>query len=97
MSNDTPSAAALSAAAARDHRITSEMVSRLRGMCRAVDKDPSMIGVFSTGEQIAVALVLDKKELLPDQYPDMLGAVDRLGPAWLAVCIEVQRAGWNQA
>jgi hypothetical protein len=38
--------------------------------------------VFSTGERIAVALVLDRSELFPLGGYTMLEAIERLGPDW---------------
>jgi hypothetical protein len=58
----------------------------------ALRVDPQGFGVLSTGEKIAVALVLDRYDLL-DGY-GMLDAVDRLGPEWFAAALYVKRNGW---
>lgn len=36
----------------------------------------------STGEQIAAAFVLNRQDLLPGNYDDMVEAWDRLEPQW---------------
>lgn len=36
----------------------------------------------STGEHIAAAFVLNRQDLLPSSYSDMVEAWDRLGPEW---------------
>jgi hypothetical protein len=58
-----------------------------------VAKDEAAIGVLSTGEQIAVALVLDRKDLLPGGYSTMLEAVERLGTEWFRGALIAQRCG----
>jgi hypothetical protein len=55
-----------------------------------VEKDEARIGVFSTGERIAVALVLNRVDLL-EGYT-VLEAVERLGPEWTRAALAVQRA-----
>jgi hypothetical protein len=56
-----------------------------------VQKDEASIGVLSTGEQLAVALVLDRKDLLDKFGYTMLGAADRVGQDWLKAALKVQR------
>ena len=56
-----------------------------------VQKDEASIGVLSTGEQLAVALVLDRKDLLDKFGYTMLGAADRIGQDWLKAALKVQR------
>lgn len=70
-----------------------EVERRIAGMVEGVEKDAAAIGVFSTGEQIAVAFVLDRKELLAHGGYTMLEAVERLGPEWTRAALAVQRAG----
>jgi hypothetical protein len=55
-----------------------------------VQEDENRIGVLSTGERLAVALVLDRKDLLGGYT--MLEAVNRLGDDWLRASIAVQRS-----
>ena len=57
-----------------------------------VKRDPAQIGVLSTGERIAVALVLDRPDLFPHGGYKILEAVDRLGDEWLQAAIIVQKA-----
>lgn len=74
----------------------SRAVERIRTMVRLVVADKKSFGVLSTGEAIAVALVLDDKKLLDRcGFRTMLAAVDRLGPEWLAAALHVQREGWD--
>lgn len=73
-----------------------DIARRLRAMCRAVEADPAHIGVLSTGERCAVALILDKPELLC-RGDTMLYAADRVGQDWLPICLQVQRDGWDFA
>lgn len=66
----------------------------LQAKCRAVEKDASIIGVYSTGEQCAVALILNNPRLLPHSYT-WLDASDRVGEVWLSMCLQIQRNGWT--
>lgn len=52
-----------------------------------VEKDPQHIGVFSTGERIAVAL--DQQDLL--DYGTILESVERLGDDWFKAALMAQR------
>ena len=61
---------------------------RIERLIRRVEVDPQSIGMLSVGERLAVALVLDRKDLLGDFT--MLEAVERLGE-WYAPAREVQR------
>ncbi len=54
-------------------------------------KDEARIGVWSTGERIAVALVVDRPELVKEVWGTMLEAVERLGPEWFDAALQVQR------
>ena len=68
-----------------------EIEKRLALMADAVDQDETRFGVLSTGERIAVALVLERPDLLKKDGWTILKAVDRLGPEWTAAAREVQR------
>ena len=57
-----------------------------------VRTDESLFGVLSTGEKIAVAMVLDRADLL-SWWGTMLEAVDRLGDEWTRAALRVQREG----
>lgn len=60
-------------------------------MVERVSEDERRIGVYSTGEQLAVALVLDRKDLLLPAYDTMLEACNRLGQDWFEAALNVQR------
>lgn len=72
------------------------IAQRIASMCRMVERDPKQIGVFSTGERIAVALVLSRTEFLPAAFDELLPAIDRVGEDWLAACHRVYKAGWRE-
>jgi hypothetical protein len=63
-------------------------------LAETVARDESRFGVFSTGEKIAVALVLDRRDLLAEVNGGytMLEAVERLAPEWTRAALQVQRA-----
>lgn len=65
------------------------LIARIEAMVRRVQDDESEIGVLSTGEGIAVAVVLDRRDLLPSLYPDWASAVERPGEEWH--CLEASR------
>lgn len=73
----------------------SAMRERVAQLVRFVEQDERRRGVLSTGERIAVALVLDRAEWLAEMGYSLLDAVDRLGPVWLEAARGVRRAGWN--
>ena len=68
--------------------------SQIRSKVRMVAHDAQSFGTLSTGERIAVAMVLDRYDLLQDAWGSMLEAVHRLGPEWTAAALRVQRHGW---
>ena len=59
-----------------------------------VAHDARSFGTLSTGERIAVAMVLDRYDLLQDAWGSMLEAAHRLGPDWSEAALRVQRHGW---
>ncbi len=65
----------------------------LKGFARNVMADERHIGVLSTGERIAVALILDRVDLFPHGGYTVLEAVNRLGQEWTQAAFRVQRAG----
>jgi len=71
--------------------MSSDIERRIAAMVAAVERDERRIGVFSTGEQIAVAFVLDRCELFPHGGYTMLEAVERLGLEWTKAALRVQR------
>lgn len=72
-----------------------QVAQRLRSMCCNVETDPPSIGVLSSGERCAVALILNDPEHL-DSGDTMLYAAQRLDPGWLEICWEIQRDGWRE-
>jgi len=66
---------------------TKRKIMRLVGSVKA---DETSFGPLSTGEKIAVALVMDRTDWLRD-YGTILQAVDRLGEKWLDAALAVQR------
>jgi hypothetical protein len=69
-------------------------VQTIMRLAEAVRADPERRGVLSTGEYIAVAMVLDKPEWLKEvrgKYT-MLEAIERLGDEWTRAAIVVQKA-----
>ena len=69
---------------------------RLRSLVQRVESGQSQIDVLSTGERLAVSLVLDKVDQLHDERHTALSAVDRIGTEWTQAAIAVQRDGWQQ-
>ena len=65
--------------------------ARLVDLARSVDADPANIGVLSTGEACAVALLLDRLDLL-----DRFQALDRLGPEWEKAVRDLHSSGWRR-
>lgn len=85
-------------------RTVEQWIPDVRAWVEQVRNDPPSIGVLSTGEQCAVALVLDTTELRfrdakgfdgeIDPRPEgftWLDCVNRIEPELLQACIKVQR------
>jgi hypothetical protein len=68
--------------------------AQIRSKVKLVIANEADFGVLSTGERIAVALVLERYDLLQFAWGRMLESVDRLGPLWLQAALRVQRRGW---
>ncbi|MCK1543395.1 hypothetical protein IVB12_15875 [Bradyrhizobium sp. 179] len=69
-----------------------ELPARIFKMVERVQQDEAHIGVYSASEAIAVALILDRPDLLPRGYNHILEAIERLGDDWLRACIMVRKA-----
>jgi hypothetical protein len=67
---------------------------RIRSIVRMVVADETRFGVLSTGERIAVALVLDRYDLLQRAWGTIAESIHRLGPDWTEAALRVQRNGW---
>ena len=78
----------------QDYKGMTETGRRIGRMAEAVKADESAFGPLSTGEKIAVALVLDRRDLMQSERFSytMLEAIDRLGDEWLQAAILVQKA-----
>jgi len=69
--------------------------ARIRAKVKMVVADEATFGVLSTGERIAVALVLERYDLLQRAWGHVLESVHRLGPLWTEAALLVQRYGWE--
>ncbi|HUN74644.1 MAG TPA: hypothetical protein VMU40_09025 [Steroidobacteraceae bacterium] len=69
---------------------------QIRAKVRMIVADEKRFGVLSTGERIAVAVVLDRYDLLQRAWGTIAEAVDRLGPLWTEAALRVQRDGWEE-
>jgi hypothetical protein len=67
----------------------------IRRNVRMVVTNRRTFHLLSTGEKIAVALVLDRRDLLKRAWGSMLASIDRLGPEWTKAALRVQRNGWD--
>lgn len=70
---------------------TSCTEEEILGLVNTVKSKPTRRGVLSTGESIAVALVLERRDWLAEDGYTMLEAIDRLGAEWTRAAIRVQR------
>lgn len=71
------------------------IVETITHLVQATEKNPERRGVFSTGEYLAVCLVLERHDWLKESKYTMLEAVERLGEEWFAAALQVQRDGWD--
>jgi hypothetical protein len=70
--------------------------AQIRAKVRVVLADETQFGVLSTGERIAVALVLDRYDLLQQTWGTIAECVYRLGEEWTKAALRVQRDGWDE-
>ena len=68
---------------------------QIRAKVKMVVADETTFGVLSAGERIAVALVLERYDLLQQAWGPVLESVDRLGPLWTQAALRVHRHGWS--
>jgi hypothetical protein len=68
---------------------------QIRAKVKMVVADETTFGVLSTGERIAVALVLERYDLLQQAWGHVLDSLDRLGPLWTEAALRVHRHGWS--
>ncbi len=70
-----------------------DAATQIRSKVGMVVADEPQFGVLSTGERSAVALVLERYDLLQRAWGSMLTSIDRLGPEWTKAALRVQRNG----
>lgn len=68
---------------------------QIRDKVLMVVNDVTQFGVLSTGERIAVAIVLNRHDLLDEAWGTILESVHRLGRQWTEAALYVQRNGWE--
>jgi hypothetical protein len=64
-------------------------------LARAVDTDPAIIGVLSTGEVCTVALLVGRLDLL-DGRDHPLDVLVPLGPEWEKAVRDLHASGWRR-
>jgi hypothetical protein len=74
----------------------SDAETQILAKVRMVAANPRAFGVLSQGERIAVALVLDRYDLVSNTWGTMLEAVNRLGREWTDAALRIQRNGWRE-
>jgi hypothetical protein len=73
---------------------TCDAEKQIRKKVAMVVADERSFGVLSTGERIAVAVVLDRYDLLQKFYGTIAESIYRLGDEWTLAALRVQREGW---
>jgi hypothetical protein len=69
--------------------------AQIRDKVRMVLSDERLFGVLSTGERIAVAVVLNRYDLLEKAWGTIAESIHRLGMEWTLAALRVQRNGWQ--
>ncbi len=69
---------------------------QIRGHVRSFLANQGRFGTLSTGERIAVAVVLDRYDLIHRAWGTVAEAIYRLGPVWTEAALSVQRNGWQE-
>jgi hypothetical protein len=64
----------------------------LKAKALRVLADEALMAKLGAGEQVLIALILDRSDLLPRDYT-MLDAYHRIGPELTEAALRVQRAG----
>lgn len=87
----------------RDQRRTlGELTDAERRLNRLADKvvecpyPVRRIGMLSLEERLAVALILDRRDLFVDGDFTILQAIEFLGPEWVRMATAVQRVGMHE-
>ena len=76
------------------HDNTCMTEGHIRAKVRMIVADEALFSVLSSGERIAVALVLDRYDLLQRAWGSIAESIHRLGPEWTEAALRVQRNGW---
>lgn len=74
-----------------------DVEAQIRNKVRMVVADEANFSLLSCGERIAVALVLDRYDLLQRAWGTIAEAVHRLGQQWTEAALRVQRHGWDNS
>ena len=69
---------------------------QIRGHVRSFLANRARFGTLSTGERIAMAVVLDRYDLIQRVWGTVAEAIYRLGPVWTEAALRVQRNGWQE-
>lgn len=75
-----------------DHQNLCEEGVRLRALAKSVIDRPRNIRILERQDQLLVALILDRREFLPDGEFTTLQAVERLGWERIKIAVAVERA-----
>jgi hypothetical protein len=70
--------------------------AHIRTKVQMVVVSEANFSLLSSGERIAVALVLDRYDLLQRAWGTIAEAIHRLGPEWTEAALRVQRHGWEE-
>jgi hypothetical protein len=68
--------------------------AQIRAKLQMVLANKDNFGVLSTGERIAVAMVLNRFDLV-SKYGSILEAIDRLNQEWTQAALHIQRDGFE--
>lgn len=68
---------------------------QIREKLQMVLANEANFGVLSTGERIAVAMVLNRFDLV-SKYGSILEAIDRLNQEWTRAALHIQRDGFEE-
>ena len=64
------------------------MIDDIASVVKLIESDEGNLGVLSTGDAIAAALLFNRMDWLPPGYTHPLDAIDRLGANWMGMVIE---------
>jgi len=67
----------------------------LLDLTERIRRDNEQRHVLSTGEYLAVALLLNRSDWLDEKSYTMVEAIDHIGPQWLAELRDVERVLQN--